>query len=503
MKVGLNIQSPSPKTGVGFFIRVGHEKMKNRLKYLFAIILIFNSIICYADNDITENINLDVRESKSLKETLKITKGHIFINIYEALGTIGHRTNIYEAQTLLGHGIVTKTDVDEFLRLYKNKYFLISGTILQRISENGGLILEPFCSNPIYIKFPHKFTYQVINNATGEREVRCLAKLVGKYSYENEYGDEINTMYFKVLKEYDLHDIFEFGYIHDFCLEAHQHGYSNIADYLRDCKARIEKGQHKIELFDAARNGNIKIVRLLLDKGADVNAKDRSGKTAMILAAKNGHADIVRLLLDKGADVNAKADDDTTALMQAAEKGNVDVVRALLEKGADVNVRRLDGSTALMYAAKNDNVDAVRVLLDNGADVNATINSEGTTALIQSAINGYADVVRALLDKGADVNLTTIDGASALIEAAKNGHADVVRALIDKGADVNAEAWVGTTALIQAAINGHADVVRALLDKGADVNEKASVDNGTALNEAAINGHEDIVRILKAAGARE
>ncbi|MGC2423670.1 MAG: ankyrin repeat domain-containing protein [Nitrospirota bacterium] len=101
------------------------------------------------------------------------------------------------------------------------------------------------------------------------------------------------------------------------------------------------------DLYKAAIYGDVEAVKSCLAKGADVNAKDKAGGTALMVAINNNHADVVRLLVDKGADVNAKDKDGWTALMVASYKSHPDFVRLLIDKGADVNAKSSDGNTAL------------------------------------------------------------------------------------------------------------------------------------------------------------
>jgi len=107
-------------------------------------------------------------------------------------------------------------------------------------------------------------------------------------------------------------------------------------------EAGIEAMSHddyNMELIDAAGNGDTETVALLLEKGADVDATDDFGTTALIRAADEGHTGSVALLLDRGADVNTTTDSGMTALIRAAEEGHTDTVVVLLEKGADVDIR--------------------------------------------------------------------------------------------------------------------------------------------------------------------
>ena len=101
------------------------------------------------------------------------------------------------------------------------------------------------------------------------------------------------------------------------------------------------------------RGGKLEIVKLLIDKGADINAKDDIGQTVLIDAAWGGSLDVVKFLIDKGLDVNAGNQGGMTVLMGAAQGGkNLDVVKLLIDKGADTKARNHIGGTVLMCAAR-------------------------------------------------------------------------------------------------------------------------------------------------------
>ncbi len=125
------------------------------------------------------------------------------------------------------------------------------------------------------------------------------------------------------------------------------------------------------------------IVKYLIEKGADVNAKDYYGVTALMYAALYGHLDIVKYLVEHGADVNAKNVNGDLALMYASNYGHTDIVKYLVEKGSDVNAKEyFRGVTALMFASREGHFDIVKYLIEHGADVNAKDeNKLGWTAL--------------------------------------------------------------------------------------------------------------------------
>jgi len=138
-------------------------------------------------------------------------------------------------------------------------------------------------------------------------------------------------------------------------------------------------------------------------------------------------------LIAKGADVNAKNNYGWTALSHAARAGNAQLVKLLLEHGADVNSRDQSGWTPLMRAAMKGHVDVVRVLLEHGAEVNVREKGEAWTALHWAAARGHTEVVKLLLSHGADYSLKTEDGMTPLMLAMKEGNDKVVQALEQAG----------------------------------------------------------------------
>lgn len=290
---------------------------------------------------------------------------------------------------------------------------------------------------------------------------------------------------------------------------------------------------------DAAMRGDADAVRGLLAQGADVNAAQGDGMTALHWSARNGDPSLASILLNAGADVNAGTRiGHYTALHMAGEVGAGEVVELLLDAGADP-MARVTGAghpTALHFAAASGSVRAVEALLGAGADVNATEESWGQTPLIFAASKGRTAVVRALLDAGADpaghtlvMDVTARAEYDRIERAERNrriqegrpwgpGVAAELRlqheeknrrALAEAASAVEAETRMieepeplsygelvgghgGLTALLHAAREGHAETAVALVEAGADIDQVSAGDGTSPMLMATINGHYDL-----------
>src|SRR5216683_3513030 len=182
------------------------------------------------------------------------------------------------------------------------------------------------------------------------------------------------------------------------------------------CAAKLIRSTTLSDIVPSLSSGGSYILNVFEQRGLTVRGIVMSGNDSkrrynMITAAYQGDVKAAIAQLDKGADVNARDCDGDTALMLAAERGHIELVKVLLKNGADVNAANLNGETALMRAAENDRAAAVKILLAHHADGNAgdVINC---TPLMRAAYRGHVDVVKELLAYGADAN-------------ARNGHSKV------------------------------------------------------------------------------
>jgi len=168
--------------------------------------------------------------------------------------------------------------------------------------------------------------------------------------------------------------------------------------FIKTRSKRQRGGTNNDNLINASSEGNAEVVASLLKDGADVNAKNHLGMTALMEASRLGYEEIARELLNNTAiDVNMKDNEGWTALIWASANGHTEIVRELLVNGADVNAKSHTHISALMQASHFGHIEVVRELLENGADVNAKDNS-GLTALHLASEREYIEIVE-LLEK--------------------------------------------------------------------------------------------------------
>ncbi|KAJ7671899.1 ankyrin repeat-containing domain protein [Mycena olivaceomarginata] len=264
-------------------------------------------------------------------------------------------------------------------------------------------------------------------------------------------------------------------------------------------EAGLVKGakQYSKALTAASSSGHIAVVRLLLEKGADINP---DGIPVLQTASSSGQLDVVQILLNSGADVNATVPGGEyfTALQAASCHGHEDIVRLLLANGANGGL--LGGSYySALQAASNGHAGIVRLLLKTGADVNALGGKYGS-ALQVAAGGGYTEIVGLLLENGALIDEGSGENCTALQTACWGGHKETVTLLLQKGANINARGGIYGGALQVASYKGHTEIVSILLEKGADKNAKDG-ELWTALQAASYKGHEELVHLLLGVGA--
>ena len=263
------------------------------------------------------------------------------------------------------------------------------------------------------------------------------------------------------------------------------------------------------ELCVAVSDGEVAEMKRLIEAGANIEAKSvgrtTQGMTPLIVAVRFGWGlEAVELLLEVGADVNAKDARGSSVLIRALENRplvDYGLLRSLIDHGADVRAKGAKEMTALMHAAMIDDPACASLLISAGGKVNAR-DAAGWTALMHAnrRQSGSPEVVRLLIKHRADVNAAHKHGGTALMIAAYNGHPRAAKLLIDSGADVNAKDKSGWTPLICAAKGGCEPSVALLLTAGADIDGKDRFGK-SALTYAMDNGDVETARLLRKTGA--
>ncbi|KFY11402.1 hypothetical protein V492_04483 [Pseudogymnoascus sp. VKM F-4246] len=287
--------------------------------------------------------------------------------------------------------------------------------------------------------------------------------------------------------------------------------------------------RHKSPIAEAAKNGHVSTVKLLLALGVSLE-KSRwcSGRIALIEAAERGYEEIVRLLLGQPVATSEPWESDSIALRFAAKSGYDDIIEKLLGSGGPhgldhttgktqaksiIDLQDEDGRTALHYAAMGGHANIVTRLLNSGANIKVgsamehfvrsqpTYNAprwsycENWTALHFAVAYEKAEIVTILLHHGANVDAVDSHGQTSLHLASMKGEVGIVRVLLQHNLNLEAIDSVGATASHKAAASGHLDIVRLLVDRNCNINA-ITPRSQTLLHLAVSNQHTEAAAFL-------
>jgi len=282
-------------------------------------------------------------------------------------------------------------------------------------------------------------------------------------------------------------------------------GHDNISFYLIENGAdvSIKDGTYgATPLHYASAKGNLEIARVLVEKNRSLLEEgDQRQKTPLLTACENGHPRMVKYLLDCGANIHARDQLGLTPLMGACEGWNMEIVRMLVAKGVDINDFALYQGrqyTALTVAA----LYGFREMVDYLIELKAKIHESVRELTLQYAVQGdNIHLFEYVREKGLDiVNCKKEKHQDLLYMASAAGSIEIYKLLNQLGFDPYKQDRYGWTVLHHAASRGNNDMIEFLLDEeGADINDR-SLRGETAYNVADFLGHDKTVQFLRTAG---
>lgn len=237
------------------------------------------------------------------------------------------------------------------------------------------------------------------------------------------------------------------------------------------------------------------LLRILIEMGADVEAVDSFGCSALHLAVFAEQEYAMQLLLEFGkCNPSPRDERGWTPLMWAVDDTRISICRRLLEFNADIHATNEEDFTALHLATLEKNVDMIQMLLQFGADP-CTIGKDGTTPLYSSSHNGPPQVAALMIEKASNLNLPYTKSGDTPLMIAIERLPLVAEMLIEAGCDLNSQNKAGMTPIQIAVQAGRRSVTRLLIDRGVDVKV---IDNlgGTLLHIAADKEHAELVQML-------
>ncbi|KAI9760363.1 MAG: hypothetical protein M1840_002556 [Geoglossum simile] len=287
-------------------------------------------------------------------------------------------------------------------------------------------------------------------------------------------------------------------------------------------------GGNMTSMNHVAAQGNINLVQVLLDKGWDINGAGGSSLTPLVTAIRRGHEHVANLLIEKGgrldtyllheaagkgltgttklliskgADVNA-VHNKGTPLSEAAAEGHGDVAKLLIDNGALLDVKHPRGEPLLLGVSDGGHQAVSKLLLEAGAPLTDRRKDE-STIVHSAARHGHLEVISILVAKGVELDVTDKDLRSPLHFAAQGGHSEVVEALLKAkpGGWVNEKCGSRCSPLRYAVSSGRVEAARILVQNGASMTGRPARSSETHFELAVDQANVGIVGVFMEMGA--
>ncbi len=265
----------------------------------------------------------------------------------------------------------------------------------------------------------------------------------------------------------------------------------------------VSKNEISEALIETAHYNDVKMTKLLIKYGADVNYIDHHYySTPLIEAAYFNSVEVAKILLDKGADpkLSPKNDDICIPIMIAIDQGNLEMTKLLLEKENNMNYVYSNKKTLFSYAmnARNFNKKITQLLMDKGA----LPNLNGYSWIFAGDSNEeIKEKVEFSVENKLDINSKDESGSTALNEAVIMDDINLVKLLVEKGVDLEIKDPEGKTALMNAIEYRSTEIIKYLTEHGANVNSK-NQRGQSPLDVALATGKREIAKYLQSKGAQ-
>ena len=280
--------------------------------------------------------------------------------------------------------------------------------------------------------------------------------------------------------------------------------YAAILDLPQVAKMLLDAGMDAdARLSDGNASLGERVREILSKFGIDLpRAALSSSRAPLHLAARGNALKAARFLVERGADMHAKDNFGNTPLHGAAFFNALDVAQYLVARGVEIESQNNDGTTPVLWAARGDAFKTFLWFVERGANFNARDEKWGNTALHNAAAGNSPEIARWLFARGINLDVRSKRGATPLHRAAEKNALEVAHFLAERGADVNVRSnKYGWTPLHRAAGKNALEVARLLIGHGANVDVRSTKNGNTPLHRAAYTNSLDVARLLVDHGA--